>query len=142
MSGTTFSGAEICRQLERLAAAGTSLDELLSRAVDLLHFVAPEELELGRAALSGHGIRALVRQGASFNPVLSDAAGGYRGRTGIYELVVIDDVMRGMIHDGAGEHDLERHARTQSPSIRDDGRSKVLAGTTSLEELLRVTSED
>ena len=71
-----------------------------------------------------------------------DAAGGYRGRTGIYELVVIDDVMRGMIHDGAGEHDLERHARTQSPSIRDDGRAKVLAGTTSLEELLRVTRED
>ena len=71
-----------------------------------------------------------------------DAGGGYRGRTGIYELVVIDDAMRSMIHDGAGEHELERHARTQSPSIRDDGRAKVLAGATSLEELLRVTRED
>jgi len=37
MSGTTFSGAEICRQLDRLAASGASLDELLSEAVDLLH---------------------------------------------------------------------------------------------------------
>jgi L-methionine (R)-S-oxide reductase len=37
MSGTTFSGAEICQQLDRLAASGTSFDELLSRAVDLLH---------------------------------------------------------------------------------------------------------
>lgn len=71
-----------------------------------------------------------------------DTGGGYRGRSGIYELVVIDDTMRSMIHDGAGEHDLERHARTQSPSIRDDGRAKVLAGVTSLEELLRVTRED
>ena len=58
------------------------------------------------------------------------------------ELVVIDDTMRSMIHDGAGEHDLERHARTQSPSIRDDGRARVLGGVTSLEELLRVTRED
>jgi general secretion pathway protein E len=68
--------------------------------------------------------------------------GGYRGRCGIYELVVIDDVMRGMIHDGAGEHELERHARTLTPSIRDDGLAKALAGKTSLEELLRVTRED
>ncbi len=72
----------------------------------------------------------------------SDANGGYRGRTGIYELVPVDDAMRTMIHDGAGEHELERHARTLSPSIRDDGRAKVLRGETSLEELLRVTRED
>jgi len=37
MSGTTFSGAEICQQLDRLVASGASLDELLSEAVDLLH---------------------------------------------------------------------------------------------------------
>jgi general secretion pathway protein E len=72
----------------------------------------------------------------------ADAAAGYRGRTGIYELVAVDDAMRTMIHDGAGEHELERYARTSSPSIRDDGRRKVLAGETSLEELLRVTRED
>jgi general secretion pathway protein E len=50
--------------------------------------------------------------------------------------------MRTMIHDGAGEHELERYARTSSPSIRDDGRAKALSGVTSLEELLRVTRED
>ncbi len=71
-----------------------------------------------------------------------DAAGGYRGRTGIYELVVVDDQMRTMIHDGAAEHDLERHARTLTPSIRDDGRRKVLAGETTIEEVWRVTRED
>ncbi len=71
-----------------------------------------------------------------------DAVGGYRGRSGIYELIAVDDTMRTMIHDGAGEHELERHARTFSRSIRDDGRMKVMNGDTSLEELLRVTRED
>jgi len=71
-----------------------------------------------------------------------DANQGYRGRTGIYELVVVDDHMRTMIHDGASEQDLERYARTLTPSIRDDGRSKVLSGVTTIEEVLRVTRED
>ncbi len=72
----------------------------------------------------------------------TDAAGGYQGRTGIYELAIVDERMRAMIHDGAGEHELERHARRLTPGIRDDGRIKVLAGATSLEELLRVTREE
>ncbi|MEO7774866.1 MAG: type II secretion system ATPase GspE [Steroidobacteraceae bacterium] len=71
-----------------------------------------------------------------------DAGAGYRGRTGIYELVLIDDQMRTMIHDGSGEQDLERYARTLTPSIRDDGRRKVLAGESTIEEVLRVTRED
>jgi general secretion pathway protein E len=71
-----------------------------------------------------------------------DAGGGYRGRSGIYELVVVDDQMRTMIHDEAGEQALERHARTLTPSIREDGRAKVLRGETTIEEVLRVTRED
>jgi len=67
---------------------------------------------------------------------------GYRGRTGIYELVEIDDTFRTMIHDGSGEHELENHARTKSESIRSDGLRRVLAGETTLEEILRVTRED
>ncbi len=67
---------------------------------------------------------------------------GYRGRTGIYELISVDDHMRTMIHDGASEQELERYARASSPGIRDDGRRKVLAGDTTLEEVLRVTRED
>jgi len=67
---------------------------------------------------------------------------GYRGRTGIYELIVVDDAMRTMIHDGASEQKLERRARSQTPSIRDDGLARVLRGTTTIEEVLRVTRED
>jgi general secretion pathway protein E len=67
---------------------------------------------------------------------------GFRGRTGIYELVIVDDQMRTMIHDEAAEHELEKYARTMTPSIRDDGLDKVLRGETTLEEVLRVTRED
>ena len=71
-----------------------------------------------------------------------DGGAGYRGRTGIYELVMVDDAMRTLIHDGASEADLERHARSLTPSIRDDGLAKVRRGETTLEEVLRVTRED
>jgi general secretion pathway protein E len=67
---------------------------------------------------------------------------GYQGRTGIYELVQVDNTMRTMIHDGAGEHELERYARTLGPSIREDGVRKILAGDTTLEEVVRVTRAD
>src|SRR5207237_8293012 len=61
-----------------------------------------------------------------------DAAGGSSGRSGIYELIVVDDAMRTMIHDGVSEQELERHARLTTPSIRADGRTKVLRGETTL----------
>ena len=67
---------------------------------------------------------------------------GYKGRTGIYELVIFDEPLRTMIHNGASEQDMGRHARTLGPSIRDDGRRKVLEGSTTLEEVLRVTREE
>ena len=67
---------------------------------------------------------------------------GYNGRTGIYEMVVIDSELRRMIHDGAGEHDLAKYARKRSPSIRQHGLSKVKKGVTTLEEVLRVTRAD
>ncbi|MEM7082698.1 MAG: type II secretion system ATPase GspE [Pseudomonadota bacterium] len=79
-----------------------------------------------------------------FKPVGCKECGGsgFRGRTGIYELITLDDTMRTMIHDGASENELEAYARTMGPGIRDDGRFKVLAGETTLEEVLRVTQED
>ncbi|MEQ8206277.1 MAG: type II secretion system ATPase GspE [Woeseia sp.] len=72
----------------------------------------------------------------------ADGSAGYHGRTGIYEVIGVDDAMRTMIHDGASEQQLEKHARTMTPSIRDDGRRRVLDGETTLEEVLRVTRAD
>ncbi|HZW51376.1 MAG TPA: type II secretion system protein GspE, partial [Rudaea sp.] len=68
--------------------------------------------------------------------------GGYRGRTGIYEYVPVDEELRRLIHANAAEADMERHARTRTPSILDDGWNKCIAGVTSAEEVLRVTREE
>ncbi|MEE8059251.1 MAG: type II secretion system ATPase GspE [Pseudomonadales bacterium] len=64
---------------------------------------------------------------------------GYKGRTGIYEMIEVDDPFRLMIHEGAGEHELVTYARQHSGGILDDGRRRVLAGETTVEEVLRVT---
>ncbi len=64
---------------------------------------------------------------------------GYRGRSGIYELIEIDDTLRQLIHESAGEQAMLKHARKKSASIDQNGLERVLAGHTSLEEVLRVT---
>ena len=67
---------------------------------------------------------------------------GYRGRTGIHELLLVDEAVREAIHAEAGELAIERMIRSFTPSIRSDGLDKVMLGITSLEEVLRVTRED
>ena len=66
---------------------------------------------------------------------------GFSGRTAIYEIVPIDEQMRRLIHGNAAEYELEEYARRDAGSIRDDGLRKVLAGKTTMEEVLRVTNE-
>ena len=65
---------------------------------------------------------------------------GYRGRTGIYELIEVDEALRTAIHEGLGEQAMLQIARTNYPGIQADGKRRVLAGETTLEEVLRVTS--
>lgn len=67
---------------------------------------------------------------------------GYRGRTGIHELLLVDEKVRELIHNGHGEQSIEKYVRKQAPSIRHDGLDKVKAGVTTLEEVLRVTREE
>ncbi len=67
---------------------------------------------------------------------------GYRGRTGIYELIVVDDALKALIHNRASEAEMIKHVRRTCASIRDDGRARIISGDTSVEEVLRVTHED
>ena len=67
---------------------------------------------------------------------------GYRGRTGIYELLTIDDDMRRLIHDRTSEQDLRKHVMSGGMrSLRDDGMRWAAQGVISLEEVVRVTRE-
>ena len=67
---------------------------------------------------------------------------GYRGRTGIYEMLTFDDGLRRLIHDRASEQALRDHAAARSMrSLRDDGLRWAAQGVISLEEVVRVTRE-
>jgi general secretion pathway protein E len=67
---------------------------------------------------------------------------GYKGRTGVYELMVMDDALRGLVHARAAESALLEAARANGyHAMRDDGQRLVADGVTSLEEVLRVTRD-
>jgi general secretion pathway protein E len=92
------------------------------------------------------GVARLLGVDPAAAPTLYKAKGcsecnhlGYNGRMGIYEVVEIEAKLRALIHDRAGEQQLEQLAREQSPGIFDDGVRKVLSGITTVNELLRVT---
>ena len=67
---------------------------------------------------------------------------GYKGRTGVYELMVCDDEIRALVHAQAPESKLFEVAQLNGmKTMRDDGDRLVAQGVTSLEEVLRVTRE-
>ena len=67
---------------------------------------------------------------------------GYKGRTGIYELMVADDEVRALVHNRAAESKLFA-AATQAGmrTMRDDGQRLVDSGITSAQEVISVTRE-
>ena len=67
---------------------------------------------------------------------------GYKGRTGLYELVIVDETLRGLIHGGGAESALLAQARKRTSALIEDGWNKVCAGITSVEEVLRVSREE
>jgi general secretion pathway protein E len=93
-----------------------------------------ETAALGQPALNGPLYSAVGCPNCNFT--------GYRGRTGIYELLAVDETLRRMIHDGAAEQDLRAYAMAHGMvNMRQDGMRWVRAGDTALEEVLRVTRE-
>jgi len=67
---------------------------------------------------------------------------GYSGRTGLYELLVMSDSLRSLVVDRAPLDSLREAAiREGMERLNDDGRRKVAAGTTTMDEVLRVTNE-
>ncbi len=67
---------------------------------------------------------------------------GHRGRTGVYELLPVDDAIRRNIHDGADELALrEAVLRGGMRTLRADGARWIAEGSVSLAELLRVTRD-
>lgn len=64
---------------------------------------------------------------------------GYRGRIGLYELLVMNESLREVIRSTAQLGQFRAHARALGMrSMREDGLDKVIQGLTTLEEILRV----
>jgi general secretion pathway protein E len=67
---------------------------------------------------------------------------GYRGRSGIYELLVVDDHIRGLVMTGADSSVIKRRAvELGMGTLLRDGALKVSKGVTTVDEVLRVTQE-
>ena len=69
---------------------------------------------------------------------------GYKGRTAIYELLIIDEPTRQLTIKNADAQSIKRHAVGAGGmrSLRDDGAQKVLAGMTTTAEVLMITTQD
>ena len=78
-----------------------------------------------------------------YHAVGCEACGGlgYEGRIGLYELIVMDQTLREMIHEDAREHTIEAHALGETETLRASGARHVVEGVTTAEEVLRVVRQ-
>jgi len=69
-------------------------------------------------------------------------ASGYRGRTGIHEIVMVNSGLRQAIAEGQNDSVLEGIIRDHTASLREEGFHKVLSGLTTPAEVMRVTAQE
>ncbi|MBN2139305.1 MAG: type II secretion system ATPase GspE [Sedimentisphaerales bacterium] len=106
----------------------------------------PSERDLRALGLTNGSLAKSIKAGAEFFA----GAGcekcfktGYRGRTGIYELLTISEAIQDMIYKRETAGAIKKHALdTGMRTLRMDGARKVLAGETTVSEVLRVTQAD
>jgi len=68
---------------------------------------------------------------------------GYRGRFGIFELMIVDDDIRQLISSGVDSKTIKKTAQQKGmKTLRVDGARKVLSGMTSVAEVIRATEEE
>jgi type IV pilus assembly protein PilB len=97
-------------------------------------------VKLSKATLAENGFD-LPRGFTAFEPGACVRCGqsGYKGRTGLYEVMTMSDGLRRHILDRTGPDDLRAKAREEGMrTLREDGLEKVRDGVTSVSEVLRV----
>jgi general secretion pathway protein E len=86
------------------------------------------------------GRRANLRRGAGCDQCMGT---GYRGRLGVFELLLVDDAIRPLINRRASSSEIrEAGMRGGLTLLRADGAAKALAGLTTVEEVLRATQQE
>jgi general secretion pathway protein E len=102
----------------------------------------PDELELNNIGIKRERLRdGLLWRGGG----CADCIGrGYRGRTGIFELLLVRENIQSLILENVDSNTIKREAisRNSMTTLREDGARKAIAGITTVEEVLRITRED
>jgi general secretion pathway protein E len=100
----------------------------------------PTAAELARIGLGASGFSGPLYRARGCRACRNT---GYRGRMAIQELMVMDDDIRALVMRKADAAMIRRHCTSRGMKLlRQDGADRVLAGETTIEELLRVTQED
>ena len=125
---TSLRGIMAQRLIRRICPQCSNVHQPEARELRLLNFPAP----LAKGANFRKGTGCKLCHGT-----------GYRGRMGIFEILVITDALRAMIHDGASAAKLRAQARAEGMrTLREDGVRKIIAGLTTVEEVASITVGD
>ena len=141
---TNSAAATVTRLLdmgvESFLIASTLRAVLAQRLVRQLCCHCRQETSLGHAEALGIGDDQLEGQRVYTASGCSECDNtGYQGRFGLFELLEVDRAMSELISDNASEAQLQSHQQHQNTLLNEQGRTAVLAGLTSAQEVLRVT---
>nr|WP_297459336.1 type IV-A pilus assembly ATPase PilB [uncultured Halomonas sp.] len=145
----TNSAAETLTRLRNMGVAPFNIASSVSLIIAqrLARKLCPhckQPAEIPREALFKEGFSEEELQGATiYHPVgCRQCTLGYKGRVGIYEVVPVSDEISQLIMQEGNSLELDAAARREGhPDLRRSGLLKVLEGTTSLEEINRVTKD-
>lgn len=133
---------KLCPDCRQAFSLDTELLKSLGQEVDLNHLL--------EAAAKNNFIDAELAAGKDWSKInFYRAVGcercgqeGYKGRVGIYEVIEISEELAEMVSARADSNAIEKKAREEGMmKMIEDGMIKALQGTTSIEEILRVTKD-
>ncbi|MCB9667481.1 MAG: type II secretion system ATPase GspE [Myxococcales bacterium] len=133
----------LCLECRQLYHPGSEEVRALGINPDLVPTQTNPSIKLGDSEdPASMASRSLSSDATFYRPVGCEkcAGTGYRGRLGIYELLVVDEAIRREINSSSDSKTLHRVAVQRGMrSLREDGGRQVLAGWTSIEEVLAAT---
>jgi general secretion pathway protein E len=132
--------------VETFLVASSLAGVLAQRLVRTVCDECSETKPLGEGACRELGVDPLVHAGKMVREgkgCIACQHTGYRGRTGIYELMMVDDVVRELVLANADSSRVKKAAREGGmETLREDGLRKILSGQTTVAEVCRVTTEE
>jgi general secretion pathway protein E len=131
--------------VERFLVASSLVAVLAQRLVRVLCPGCREAYQPTAEELAELGVRPPPRPITVYRPGACDQCNhtGYRGRLGIFELMLVDDAIRELVATNVDAKRIKRQAVTNGMrTLRVDGARKVLRGVTSIAEVLRATEEE